>query len=149
MKKIDERKIKRDRYLTKEKTVALMATLGFIVNSLTANATKITAGSTGGTTITNKDGVYDIETTNKKGNNAFNHFNQFELSPNNIANMYFGTKQDNSAENLFNFVDSRIEVNGTVNAIKNNKIGGNLYFLSSDGMVVGNTGTINTGSLHV
>ena len=149
MKKIDERKIKRDRYLTKEKTVALMATLGFIVNSLTANATKITAGSTGGTTITNKDGVYDIETTNKKGNNAFNHFNQFELSPNNIANMYFGTKQDNSAENLFNFVDSRIEVNGTINAIKNNKIGGNLYFLSSDGMVVGNTGTINTGSLHV
>ena len=149
MKKIDERKIKRDRYLTKEKTVALMATLGFIINSLTANATKITAGSTGGTTITNKDGVYDIETTNKKGNNAFNHFNQFELSPNNIANMYFGTKQDNSAENLFNFVDSRIEVNGTVNAIKNNKIGGNLYFLSSDGMVVGNTGTINTGSLHV
>ena len=149
MKKIDERKIKRDRYLTKEKTVALMATLGFIVNSLTANATKITAGSTGGTTITNKDGVYDIETTNKKGNNAFNHFNQFELSPNNIANMYFGTKQDNSAENLFNFVNSRIEVNGTVNAIKNNKIGGDLYFLSSDGMVVGNTGTINTGSLHV
>lgn len=65
--------------------------------------------------------------------------------------MYFSTSKDsNSAGNLVNFVNSRIDINGTVNAIQQNKkIGGNLFFFSSDGMAVGKTGVINAGALYV
>ena len=63
--------------------------------------------------------------------------------------MYFGVDKDGNAGNLVNFVDSRIDINGTVNAIQNKKIGGNLFFFSSDGMAVGKTGVINAGALYV
>ena len=64
--------------------------------------------------------------------------------------MYFGMSEtSNSATNLVNFVNSRIDINGTVNAIQNQKIGGNLFFFSSDGMAVGKTGVINAGALYV
>ncbi len=64
--------------------------------------------------------------------------------------MYFGMSEtSNSAANLVNFVDSRIDINGTVNAIQNKKIDGNLFFFSSDGMAVGKTGVINAGALYV
>ena len=64
--------------------------------------------------------------------------------------MYFGLKgTDHNSANLVNFVNDRIDINGTVNAIQNNKIGGNLFFLSADGMAVGKSGVINTGSLYV
>ena len=51
--------------------------------------------------------------------------------------------------NLLNFVNTRIDINGTVNAIRNGTIGGNLFFLSPEGMAVGKGGVINTGSLYV
>ena len=83
-------------------------------------------------------------------NVAINQFKEFQLDANNIANMYFGTSAtSNGAANLVNFVDSRIDINGTVNAIQNKKIGGNLFFFSSDGMAVGKTGVINAGALYV
>lgn len=63
--------------------------------------------------------------------------------------MYFGTNKYGNAGNLVNFVDSRIDINGTVNAIQNKKIGGNLFFFSSDGMAVGKSGVINAGALYV
>ncbi|WP_418575945.1 hypothetical protein [Phascolarctobacterium succinatutens] len=59
------------------------------------------------------------------------------------------SETSNSAANLVNFVDSRIDINGTVNAIQNKKIDGNLFFFSSDGMAVGKTGVINAGALYV
>ena len=84
------------------------------------------------------------------GNAAVNVFQDFKLDANNIANMYFKTQQGQDwKDNLVNFVNSRIDINGTVNAIQNNQIGGNLFFLSKDGMAVGKSGVINTGSLYV
>ena len=84
------------------------------------------------------------------GNVAINKFAEFKLDANNIANMYFGKDKDNNkAGNLVNFVNSRIDINGTVNAIQNKKIGGNLFFFSSDGMAVGKSGVINAGALYV
>ena len=148
MNKLDEGKIKRNRYITRDRSIALMTALGFIVNSLTSSGA-ITKVENNGTIETNGN-VTNIWADKVNGQNAFNHFQEFKQDANQIANMHFkGKNGSNEADRLFNFVNSRIEVNGTVNAIKNNKIGGDLYFLSSDGMVVGNTGTINTGSLHV
>lgn len=52
-----------------------------------------------------------------------------------------------NTNHLVNFVDNKISVNGTVNALKGSKVGGNLYFVSPKGMIVGKTGVINAGSL--
>lgn len=53
-----------------------------------------------------------------------------------------------NTNHLVNFVDNKISVNGTVNALKENKIGGNLYFVSPQGMIGRDkTGVINAGSL--
>lgn len=92
--------------------------------------------------------IYAADAYNGVGVNAFKHF---ELGNNQIANLYFKTSptDTNVLNTLVNTVENRISISGTVNAIRNNKIGGNLYFLSPKGMVVGSTGVINAGSLTV
>ena len=107
----------------------------------------IVSGNDAITTVDKQNNIYTVESHKYFGNSAVNWFSQFGLGANEIANLYFGTQTDNSKLNLFNFVDSRIDVNGTVNAIQNNTIGGNLFFLSKDGIAVGSTGVINAGSL--
>ena len=92
--------------------------------------------------------IYASEVRNTIGVNRFGKFN---LEENNIANMYFHRqdKVGGEASNLLNFVADKINVNGTINAIQNNKIGGNLYFLSKEGLVVGKTGVINAGTFNM
>ena len=76
------------------------------------------------------------------GKTGINKFSQFTVNADQIANLQFGR-----GEQLLNLVNAQIEINGVVNAVKNNKIGGDLYFVSPVGMVVGTTGVINAGSL--
>ncbi len=98
----------------------------------------------------NTGNLHEIYAQTRDGDNAINWFRSFELDQNHIANMYFH-RQDNAngeAQNLVNFVESRVSINGTVNAIQNNKIGGNLFFLFKDGLVVGKTGVINAGTFN-
>ena len=79
-----------------------------------------------------------------------NSFSKYKVDVGEIANMHFATGSEAPALNtLVNLVNSRIDVNGTVNAIRANKIDGHMYFLSKDGMVVGNSGVINAGQLTV
>ena len=104
----------------------------------------------GGPAVNFENGVADIFASQVVNNNvAINKFKDFQLDANNIANMYFGKNETSNVGNLVNFVDSRIDINGTVNAIQNEKIGGNLFFFSSDGMAVGKSGVINAGALYV
>ena len=116
-----------------------------------ALASTITRTDGGPAVNFNNNGVADIFASQVVNQNvAINKFAEFKLDANNIANMYFGISEtSNSAANLVNFVNSRIDINGTVNAIQNQKIGGNLFFFSSDGMAVGKTGVINAGALYV
>ena len=83
--------------------------------------------------------------TNKVG---FNRFQTFNVAAGETANLYFQKEAGGTILNsLVNSVESRISISGTVNAIRNNKIGGNLFFVSPNGMVVGSTGVINAGAL--
>ena len=142
-------KVKEKEGIALQKSIAMMAAIGFIINSITASGA-VTAGNTLVPTIKENGNVTDVWAGKVQGENAFNRFEKFDVEAGKIVNMYFKQQGGiNEANRLFNFVNSQIKVNGTVNAIKNNKIGGDLYFLSSDGMVVGNTGVINTGSLYV
>lgn len=133
-----------------QKIISAVTAIGFVMQPVAALASTITR-TDGGPAVNFENGVTDIFASQVVNNNvAINKFKDFQLDANNIANMYFSTSKDsNSAGNLVNFVNSRIDINGTVNAIQNEKIGGNLFFFSSDGMAVGKTGVINAGALYV
>ena len=91
--------------------------------------------------------IYAEKASNGVGLNAFEHFS---VGNNQIANMYFQKEGSTEVLNtLVNTVNDRISIYGTVNALRNNKIGGKMYFLSDKGMVVGSSGVINAGALTV
>ncbi|MBO5589995.1 MAG: leukotoxin LktA family filamentous adhesin, partial [Acidaminococcaceae bacterium] len=101
--------------------------------------------------LTSGGKVHDIYTQqilkNDRVNFGYNRFQEFKVTQGDIANMHFHLQghPENKTDNLVNLVKSKIDIQGTVNAIKDNRIGGNLYFLSADGMTVGKTGVINAG----
>ncbi len=97
------------------------------------------------TKISISGNVADI-TTGKivaDGKIGVNRFAEFAVAQNHIVNL----KLPGSAGNLLNFVETGIEVNGTVNSVVGNAVGGNLFFVTPQGMTVGKTGVINAGSL--
>ena len=100
----------------------------------------------GSTTVTADQANKVLNVTTSKyvndGKTGINKFREFTVNADQIANLQFGTSQQ-----LLNLVNAKIEIDGVVNAVKNNKIGGDLYFVSPVGMVVGTTGVINAGSL--
>lgn len=131
-----------------QKIVSAVTAIGFVMQPVAALASTITRADKPNENLATGP-VTNIFAEKVVGNVAINQFKEFQLDANNIANMYFGVDKDGNAGNLVNFVDSRIDINGTVNAIQNKKIGGNLFFFSSDGMAVGKTGVINAGALYV
>lgn len=98
-----------------------------------------------GTTITSSQNNlhHEISTTHINGSVAANKFTKFQVGEKHLVDMHLPT----NTNHLVNFVDNKISVNGTVNALKGSKVGGNLYFVSPQGMIVGKTGVINAGSL--
>lgn len=140
----------KSKYTLSQKIISAVTAAGFIMQPFTAFAGEIIKHNNPNTNLIN-DKVANIWADKVVGNAAVNVFDKFNLSANEIANMYFSTEANKNAikDNLVNFVNSRIDINGTVNAVKDNKIGGNLFFLSKDGMAVGKSGVINTGSLYV
>ena len=138
---------RKSKYTLSQKIISAVTAAGFIMQPFTAFAGEIV--KPGGENLI-KDNVANIWADRVVDKTAINVFNKFNLSQNEIANMYFGLKDTkHDAANLVNFVNDRIDINGTVNAIQNKQIGGNLFFLSKDGMAVGKSGVINTGSLYV
>lgn len=132
-----------------QKIVSAVTAIGFVMQPVAALASTITRADDPNTNLATSP-VTNIFAENVVGNVAINKFKEFQLDANHIANMYFGMSEtSNSAANLVNFVNSRIDINGTVNAIQNKKVGGNLFFFSSDGMAVGKSGVINAGALYV
>ncbi len=142
---------KTGRRLAKKMVAGLMSAQVFLSPlSGVAYASEITKANDVAGAVTVSNGVYNVLADRMVGSaTALNHFSNFSLDQGNIANLYFGTSFDGSATNLINFVDSRIDVNGVVNAIRNSQVGGNLYFLSVDGMTVGATGAVNAGSINI
>lgn len=97
-----------------------------------------------------QSGRADIYAESVHGDVGLNRFQEFKVGNQELANLYFQQTKDSTVFNtLVNTVESRIDINGTVNAIRDNNVGGNLYFLSKDGMVVGANGVVNAGSLTV
>lgn len=141
----------KSKYTLSQKIISAVTAAGFIMQPIVGLAHNIVATPGFGTNVENvNDKVTNIWAGKVVGNTAINKFDTFGLNANEIANMYFGqSPSSHGADNLVNFVNSRIDINGTVNAVQNSQIGGNLFFLSKEGMAVGKSGVINTGSLYV
>lgn len=77
------------------------------------------------TTISPTNNVYNIdpEGKNSTGDFAYNRFKEFGLEQGQIANLKFG-----NASTLANLVNSKVTINGIVNAVKGGKIDGHLIF---------------------
>ena len=133
---------------TLQKVVSTVTAMGFVLQPVAAMAQTVINPVKGGATVETNGHVTNVWAGTVVNDVALNVFKQFDVGANDIANMYFKEKDGNvEASNLVNMVGSRININGTVNAIQNKKIGGNLYFLSSDGIVVGAGGVVNAGTL--
>ena len=134
---------------TLQKVVSTVTAMGFVLQPVAAMAQTVINPVQGGASVDKvNDHVTNVWAGTVVNDVALNVFKQFDVGANDIANMYFKEKDGNvEASNLVNMVGSRININGTVNAIHNKKIGGNLYFLSSDGIAVGAGGVVNAGTL--
>lgn len=140
----------KSKYTLSQKIISAVTAAGFIMQPIVGFAQSINKVNNNGSIEVNGN-VTNIWADKVVSNSAVNVFKDFQLDANNIANMYFNTKGASGADaaNLVNFVNGRIDINGTVNAVQNSQIGGNLFFLSKEGMAVGKSGVINTGSLYV
>ncbi|MGM9560966.1 MAG: leukotoxin LktA family filamentous adhesin [Phascolarctobacterium sp.] len=97
------------------------------------------------------NGTVDIYAQQVNGNLGWNSFTHFNVDAGKTANLHFWKKDtDATVDTLVNTVTNQININGLVKALKKDgTVGGNLYFFSPGGMVVGSTGVINAGSLTV
>lgn len=100
-----------------------------------------------GNTVTVKDIAsggkqYDITNQQVKVGNALNKFDDFGIKQYDVANLHMG-----EANHQINVVKNKIDIDGVVNAIKDNKIGGDVYFFSNAGIAVGSHGVFNVGRL--
>ena len=133
-----------------QKVVSAVTAMGFVLQPVAAMAQIVTdiKPVNGGADVKTNGNVTNVWAGTVVNDVALNVFKKFDVGANDIANMYFH-EQGKTAEanNLVNMVGSKININGTVNAIHNSKIGGNLYFLSSNGIAVGAGGVVNAGSL--
>ena len=92
--------------------------------------------------IANGGTQYDITNQQVNNGNALNKFDKFGITQHDVANLHMG-----EAAHQINLVKDRIDIDGVVNAIKDNKIGGDVYFFSNAGIAVGKTGVFNVGRL--
>ena len=92
--------------------------------------------------IANSGKQYDITNQKVKDGNALNKFTDFGIKQHDVANLHMG-----EANHQINVVKNKIDIDGVVNAIKGNKIGGDVYFFSNAGIAVGKTGVFNVGRL--
>lgn len=132
------------------KILAACLSASFVSQPMAVLASSITKGD--GTAYTPSSNVFHIyaQKMTADSKTGVNRFQTYQLDAGNIANMYFNQEGKSVyADNLVNLVGSKIDIGGTVNALKNNQIGGNLFFLSSQGMAVSKGGVINAGSLTV
>lgn len=86
---------------------------------------------------------YDIYNQQVNKGSALNKFTDFGIGQKDVANLQLGS----SVDRQINLVQNRIDIDGVVNAIKDNKIGGDVYFFSNAGIAVGENGVFNVGRL--
>ena len=131
---------------SKSASSAGLLTVGALLASPGLYAQSIVIDGRTDTSLVHNGNVTDVFTATIKNGNGFNSFSRFNVDAGDIANLHV----PDSAKALINIVrDQRTEINGILNGYKNGQIGGDIYFANPHGMVVGESGVINVGSLTV
>lgn len=134
--------------LSRAGTALLLAIAGwgaacnFIYADVTV-ADSVPADKVNKTQLTGGGIQYDIYNQQVNNRSALNKFTDFGIGQKDVANLQLGS----SVDRQINLVKNRIDIDGVVNAIKDNKIGGDVYFFSDAGIAVGATGVFNVGRL--
>ena len=133
--------------LSRAGTALLLAIAGWgaACNFIYADVTVADPAHTGKVNKTQLAGGIQYDITNQQVNNgsALNKFTDFGIGQKDVANLQLGS----SVDRQINLVKNRIDIDGVVNAIKDNKIGGDVYFFSNAGIAVGEHGVFNVGRL--
>lgn len=96
------------------------------------------------TTIKSEDDHTDITTGTTRGQNAFNSFKAFKVAKGNTVDLHL----PDGTETLVNLVhQGKVLVDGTVQSLLDGNVGGHVVFANPNGIVVGQHGTLNVGSL--
>lgn len=109
-----------------------MMAIGFMATSMVGVEEAQAAGTITRVDQTNanlmQNGKADIyaETISDNGKVGLNRFDRFEVGKQELANLYFRKEAASSPtlDALVNTVNNRIDIQGTVNAIRDNKVGG-------------------------
>ncbi len=138
--------VQRSRRKAKNETIAIGATLLALLplpldSVFASDITKPDGWSN--TTISTSGNVTNITNPKVQGDIGIHRFSKFNVTAGNIANLHLA----DGTNNLVNFVNDSINIDGTVNSLKGSNVGGNLFFVTPSGMTVGATGVINAGSL--
>ena len=128
-------------------TLLTFTALTAIFNPLTppnAHASNITDAN--GNSLLSDGKLHQIYAQGMNSAVGLNRFKNFELSKGEIANLHFKMKdKPDVADILVNLVNNKINIGGTLNAIRNNTIDGHLIFVTPDGLAVTQSGVINVG----
>ena len=92
--------------------------------------------------------VTDIHTSTLIGGGAggLNSFQRFNVDEGHTVNLHLPP----GATSLINLVHQEAsEIQGVLNSIQGDRIGGNVYFLNPHGVIVSKTGVVNVGSLYL
>lgn len=125
-------------------TALLLAIAGWgaACNFIYADVTVADSGKVDKTKLADGGIQYDIYNQQVNKGSALNKFTDFGIGQKDVANL-----QLDKVDRQINLVQNRIEIDGVVNAIKDNKIGGDVYFFSDAGIAVGANGVFNVGRL--
>ncbi len=127
--------------------VMVLSPVVAFAQSVPAGVANIVPDGRTATAVTTNGAVSTVTTNTVSGPNAFNSFSRFQVGRGATGNLILPQGTSNLV-NLINGNDPAV-INGVVNSYKNGQIGGNVYFASPNGFVVGSTGVVNVGSLNV
>ncbi len=112
--------------------------------AIAQTATNLVTNGRTATQVQGAGNVLNVTTGTIAGNKAFNSFSRFEVGTDSTVNLML----PNGTSHLINLVyDAPIRIDGVLNSIKGNQIGGNVVFADPYGMIVGSRGVLNVGSL--
>ena len=113
----------------------------------------VTALSAVGAYASNISGVsatnhtYNINPAKQHGSVGYRSYQNFQLSEGDIANLIYKYGSKN-VETFINLVNNQIDINGVVNTMRDGKFhNGHAVFISPKGLVVGESGVLNVGTL--
>ena len=146
--------IARNRHKSRPRTWRLQPMLAIVLGAIGGgrayaaglSANVITPDGRTATSLVVQGAITDVHTGTISGNNAFNSFSRFSVAAGRTVNLDLPT----GTHNLINIVTgAATTVDGTINSISQGHIGGHVFFADPYGLVVGQSGAMNVGSLTV